>query len=190
MKNLLISLVVLTVVSFLTSCSPSPEKQIVGVWTLKNTEMTNMDELIKKTVEAQTKMLDDSLKAIDAKIAAEKKADAKTALEGEKAKMEAFKKDISVEKYTEMTKKQMESMNGKLSFTFKEDKTYEASFGMQPVKGTYTISADGKTVTTKDETGKEEPMTIDQLSKTTLVVSSSQKQGEDEIKIKMTLEKK
>lgn len=68
-------------------------------------------------------------------------------------------------------KQQQEAMKA-LTMTFKDDKTFETAMEGKTDKGTWAISEDGKTLTTKQgEPGKEDKLTIDELVAAKLVVS-------------------
>lgn len=69
-------------------------------------------------------------------------------------------------------KQNFDKMKGALSMTFKDDKTFESAMEGKTDKGTWAISEDGKTLTTKQgEPGKEDKLNIDELTANKLVVS-------------------
>jgi len=189
MKKLLYSLVVVAFVSFLTSCTPGADKLILAKWTLETTEVQNLDEIVKKTIDTQMKTIDDSIKSVDNQLADKKiKPEAKSALEATKAQYEEIKKQMTPEKLNENIKKMFDELVGKATLEFKEDKSYESAFG-QPAKGTYVMAADGKSMTTKDETGTEMNWVIETLSKEKFICIGEMKEGEMTIKVKFSFKK-
>ncbi|WP_108808750.1 lipocalin family protein [Aquimarina spinulae] len=78
-----------------------------------------------------------------------------------------------------------EALIGKMSFEFKEDKTFVAlmPMGKKETKGTWSISEDGKTLTTTDEK-KSEDMTIVNLDSSKLALSKKDPQGTSTITFK------
>ncbi|MBG6130675.1 hypothetical protein IWQ47_002151 [Aquimarina sp. EL_43] len=70
---------------------------------------------------------------------------------------------------------------GKISFEFKEENVFIASLsGKKKTEGTWSISEDGKTITTTDGR-KTEDMTIISIDSNKLVVSKKSPQGDDTI---------
>jgi len=73
----------------------------------------------------------------------------------------------------EMLKKFIEEA----SFEFKEDGTYEISMMGETTKGTWEVDKEGKTLTTKEESGNETKLTIKELSGSKLIITD-QESGE------------
>ncbi|MBI5218158.1 MAG: DUF4923 family protein [Bacteroidia bacterium] len=81
-------------------------------------------------------------------------------------------KEAAKKQAEESYKQSFEKMKGVLTMTFKEDKSYESTFDNKTDKGTWAISEDGKTLTTKMESaGKEEKLNLDELTDNKLVIS-------------------
>lgn len=186
MKNLFYSLVVVAFVSMIFGCKPSVEKQLAGTWTLEKAELVNIDDVAKASVAQQTKVVDDSLQAIEAKLKTAK-PDAKKALEASKKSYEEQKAKISADQAKEELTKGLADI--KMTATFKEDKTYEMNFAGNATTGTFTVAPDGKSITLKDKDGKEDVMPIESLEATKLVCTSTDKGGETPKVIKITFKK-
>jgi len=94
-------------------------------------------------------------------------------------------KEIQKKYMTDNIKNMTEEMKH-VSMNFKEDKTFESIDDGKSDKGTWSISEDGKTLTTKgDGEGKEAKLNIEELSSSKLVLSI-----EDEgSKIKLSFQK-
>lgn len=72
-------------------------------------------------------------------------------------------------------KQGFEKMKGALTMTFKDDKTFESAMDGKTDKGTWVLSEDGKTLTTKQgDAGKEDKLNVDELSDSKLIVSGDQ----------------
>jgi hypothetical protein len=201
MKRLFYSLVVLAVISIFTSCTPKPEELILGTWNLTDVQIKNMDEYAQSMidmqmpfVEMQVTQINDQITAIneelktlkDKKVIETKNAELQT-LQAQMDEANKQKEELTIEKVKEDFTKNFDEMKKEFKMIFNEDKTYENV--LEGAKGTWTISEDGKTLTTKDENGKEDAIVIDEIAKEKMVLSISNVQGEMTIEMSMTFGK-
>lgn len=82
-------------------------------------------------------------------------------------------------KMTEEDKKKMEEMVKMITMQFNADGSYIAGKGEE--KGTWTLSEDGKTLTTKDSKGKEDVLTVKELAAEKLVLEKKEGEKTEEI---------
>ncbi|MBU0765433.1 MAG: lipocalin family protein [Bacteroidetes bacterium] len=130
MKKTIGILTIVSTIYLMVACNAGPEKKLIGSWKLDSFQITNIDELVNKSLEAAPDSLKDSLR------------------QANQATYEAMQK---VE----------------ISMNLKEDLTYEMLIAGQtePEKGTWKISEDGKTFTTKvDGAEVDNPYVVSELT--------------------------
>lgn len=94
-------------------------------------------------------------------------------------------KEATKKQYETAMKANLDEMKSSLTMNFKEDKTFESAIKGKTDKGTYTLSEDGKTLSTKmDGKNVEDKFVVEQLD--AKFVISMEQEG---IKTKMTFVK-
>jgi len=150
MKNTFYTIVLLAFVALIYSCSKSPEKMIIGTWTLDSVEVLNIDEVTNYYLKTVINSLDEKILTADQKL---KELDPKDKKNAEDiAQLETQKKELESQKASntfEVNKKKLldtyAKMNG-LTFIFNEDKTYLYKTPQYEEKGTWKMAEDGKSV--------------------------------------------
>lgn len=190
MKRLVYSFILVAVTTVFFACNESPEKKLIGKWSVESIDIENLDEIIQQLIDAQMPMIDEQIKQIDEQIAALENEEEKAALETQKAQIVAQKEKLTVDAMKEEYKSNFESMKN-VTIEYKEDKTYEMVAEGNTEKGTWILSEDGKTLTSKTEgaEGEGDSVTIVELTAEKMIVSSEVTQGENTMKMKMTLKK-
>lgn len=201
MKRLFYSLVVLAIVSVFTSCSPKPEELIIGTWQLTDVTINNMDEYAQGMIDMQMPFVDmqiqqitdqvttaeNELKTIKDKKVIETKNQELATLKAQLDEANKQKAELTVDKVKAEFTASFDEMKKEFKMIFNEDKSYENP--LEGAKGTWAISEDGKVLTTTDETGKADSITITEISAEKLLLSIVNQQGEMKIDMSMTFAK-
>lgn len=201
MKRLFYLLVVVAVISVFTSCTPKPEELIIGTWNLTDVQIKNMDEYAQSMIDMQMPFIDmqvqqvndqitalqNELKTIKDKKVLEAKNAELTTLKAQLEEANKQKAELSVDKVKEEFNKNFDEMKKEFKMIFNEDKTYENV--LEGAKGTWAITEDNKTLVTTDQSGKADSITIAEINKEKMTLTSSNTQGDMTIEMSMTFGK-
>jgi len=192
MKKVVYSIILLAVVALMYSCTPSPEKLATGTWKLDSVTVVNIDELVQSVVQMQMGPIEEQLNGLNEQIA---KLDPKKekvqidALTESIKQLEGQKAQVNPETVKADMMKNYNDLIGNTTFSFNEDKTYESKSFDMVEKGTWSISEDGKTITTVAEDASETSMMVDELTANKMVVSSEMPAGDMTVKTKFVCSK-
>jgi hypothetical protein len=153
MKKLLRYAVVILFITGLSFCGQKPADKLVGSWKVSGVELGNWDQFAEKTK--------DMVKAEFNK----QKTEQSEQFKNNKAALEMFNKmmdkglDSTLQAFDKIIVTQKDSVMKdfeKWVFTFNSDMSYEIKKGIEITeKGTWSVSDDGKKLTTKSDSGEE-----------------------------------
>ena len=169
-------LLIIAVFTFMTACGGGDKgKNTEGGETASTETKKEGETEVKK--EGETEVKKEEAKAPAALLTATKwMMDAES--------MMAAMPEEQKSKMTEEQKKKMAEMAKSITVQYNADGSFVGSKGGEEEKGTWTLSEDGKTLTTKDSKDKEEKLTLTELTAEKAVFEvPAKKEGEKAIVI-------
>ena len=182
MKKLFYSLAVIALISILSSCTPKPEEQILGTWTLDGVEIENIDEIAQSMLDLQTGMIDEQIALLEEQVATIEEEMEAELLQTQLDELTAQKAELTIENFKEEFNAQFEESKGKYKIEFLEDFTYKMTPDEE--EGTWVLNEDGTELTFSGG-DEDQALTITELTAENLVLRFEQ--GEAETKMVMIM---
>ena len=158
------------------------EKRLQGTWTLDSIELKNIDTLAKNIMDLQVGMVDMQISQLKETISATEDEDEIKTMQAQLNELLVQKSEFTIEKYKKEFNDQFQQLIGKFQIQFNKDK----SFLVMPdeYEGTWSLNKKA-TELILIENNEERKITINELTKKTLVLKFED--GEAEMKIIMIM---
>ena len=156
------------------------EKRLQGIWILDSIELKIIDTLIQNMIDLQVGMIDMQISQLKNTISATEDETEIASLQVQLDELLVQKSEITLEKYKEEFIAQFQQSIGEFYLQFNKDKSYLVMPNEE--KGTWSLNK-AATELILIENNEEKKLTINELTKKTLILEIEE--GEDEFKMIM-----
>jgi len=182
MKKINLLLIAILLVVTASAQKRKAEKNIVGIWTLQEVEVENLDELAQSIWNMQMVILEEQIILLENFVSETKNVDEKQTYKEQLEELKFQKDEITLERVKESFTTEFNSLIGSLKLVFNKDKSYKSILDNK--EGTWELYKKGKELIITEEY-KDVSFDVLELSKTILFLKIIENQGEIEMTIKM-----
>ena len=143
------------------------EKRLQGTWTLDSIEIKNIDTLAKNMMDLQVGMIDEQISQLKEIISEIEDEDEIKTIQAQLDELLVQKSELTIEKYKADFNYQLQQLIGEFKIQFNKDKSYLIMPNEN--EGTWSLNKEA-TQLYLIENNEEKKLTINELSKKTLIL--------------------